>query len=145
MGRGLHMIIYYHCNSDNALLLSFLLTCHPYIPFHFMKLFLYLYILQLLWRISLFRCFQQLVFYGYQGRFLGACTLHLLVTRKGLAQLIAIAYYGVYSCTHSTRAPFLFVYTYLNCCILTYRYSPIYRRLKKPKNSVYISGQNLLK
>ena len=29
MGRGLHniMIIYYHCNSDNALLLSFLLTC----------------------------------------------------------------------------------------------------------------------
>ena len=23
------MIIYYHCNSDNALLLSFLLTCHP--------------------------------------------------------------------------------------------------------------------
>ena len=25
------MIIYYHCNSDNALLLSFLLTCHPYI------------------------------------------------------------------------------------------------------------------
>ena len=30
----LHMIIYYHCNSDNALLLSFLLhvTCHPYIP-----------------------------------------------------------------------------------------------------------------
>ena len=35
--RGLHMIIYYHCNSDNALLLSFLLTCHPYIPFHFMK------------------------------------------------------------------------------------------------------------
>ena len=33
MGRGLHMIIYYHCNSDNALLLSFLLTCHPYIPF----------------------------------------------------------------------------------------------------------------
>ena len=36
------MIIYYHCNSDNALLLSFLLTCHPYIPFHFMKLFLYL-------------------------------------------------------------------------------------------------------
>ena len=27
------MIIYYHCNSDNALLLSFLLTCHPYIPF----------------------------------------------------------------------------------------------------------------
>ena len=29
MGRGLHMIIYYHCNSDNALLLSFLLTCHP--------------------------------------------------------------------------------------------------------------------
>ena len=31
MGRGLHMIIYYHCNSDNALLLSFLLTCHPYI------------------------------------------------------------------------------------------------------------------
>ena len=26
------MIIYYHCNSDNALLLSFLLTCHPYIP-----------------------------------------------------------------------------------------------------------------
>ena len=36
---GLHniMIIYYHSNSDNALLLSFLLTCHPYIPFHFMK------------------------------------------------------------------------------------------------------------
>ena len=31
------MIIYYHCNSDNALLLSFLLTCHPYIPFHFMN------------------------------------------------------------------------------------------------------------
>ena len=28
------MIIYYHCNSDNALLLSFLLTCHPYSPFH---------------------------------------------------------------------------------------------------------------
>ena len=25
------MIIYYHCNSDNALLLSFLLTCHHYI------------------------------------------------------------------------------------------------------------------
>ena len=38
------MIIYYHCtSSDNALLLSFLLTCHPYIPFHFMKWFLYLY------------------------------------------------------------------------------------------------------
>ena len=32
LGRGLHMIIYYyHCNSDNALLLSFLLTCHRYI------------------------------------------------------------------------------------------------------------------
>ena len=30
------MIIYYHCNSDNALLLSFLLSCHPYIhPFSF--------------------------------------------------------------------------------------------------------------
>ena len=29
--------IYYQCNSDNAFLLSFLLTCHPYIPFHFMK------------------------------------------------------------------------------------------------------------
>ena len=25
------MIIYYHCTSDNPLLLSFLLTCHPYI------------------------------------------------------------------------------------------------------------------
>ena len=34
---GLHMIIYYHCTRDSALLLSFLLTCHPYIiPFHFM-------------------------------------------------------------------------------------------------------------
>ena len=34
--EGLHnnYTIYYHCNSDNALLLSFLLTCHPYIPFH---------------------------------------------------------------------------------------------------------------
>ena len=39
------MIIYYHCTRDSALLLSFLLTCHPYIPFHFMKWFLYLYIL----------------------------------------------------------------------------------------------------
>ena len=28
------MIIYYHCTRDSALLLSFLLTCHPYIPFH---------------------------------------------------------------------------------------------------------------
>ena len=27
------MIIYYHCTGDNALLL---LTCHPYIPFHFL-------------------------------------------------------------------------------------------------------------
>ena len=26
------MIIYYHCTRDNALLLSFLLTHHPYIP-----------------------------------------------------------------------------------------------------------------
>ena len=25
------MIIYYHCTRDSALLLSFLLTCHPYI------------------------------------------------------------------------------------------------------------------
>ena len=33
------MIIYYHCTSGNVLLLSFLLTCHPYIPFHFMKWF----------------------------------------------------------------------------------------------------------
>ena len=32
------MIIYYHCTRDSALLLSFLLTCHPYIPFHFMKI-----------------------------------------------------------------------------------------------------------
>ena len=24
------MIIYYHCTRDSALLLSFLLTCHPY-------------------------------------------------------------------------------------------------------------------
>ena len=30
------MIIYYHC-TDIALLPSFLLTCHPYIPFHFMN------------------------------------------------------------------------------------------------------------
>ena len=30
------MIIYYHCTRDSALLLSFLLTCHPYIhPFSF--------------------------------------------------------------------------------------------------------------
>ena len=29
------MIIYYHCTRDSALLLSFLLTCHCYIPFHF--------------------------------------------------------------------------------------------------------------
>ena len=40
MGRGLHMIIYYLCNSDNALLLSFLLTCHPYIPFHHEMIFI---------------------------------------------------------------------------------------------------------
>ena len=33
------MIIYYHCTRDSALLLSFLLTCHPYIPFHFMKIY----------------------------------------------------------------------------------------------------------
>ena len=36
MGRGLHMIIYYHCNSDNALLLSFftnLPSLHP-LSFH---------------------------------------------------------------------------------------------------------------
>ena len=25
------MIIYYHCTRDSGLLLSFLLTCHPYI------------------------------------------------------------------------------------------------------------------
>ena len=29
------MIINYHCTSDNALLLSFLPTFHPYFPFHF--------------------------------------------------------------------------------------------------------------
>ena len=29
------MIIYYHCTRDSALLPLFLLTCHPYIPFHF--------------------------------------------------------------------------------------------------------------
>ena len=27
------MIIYYYCTRDSALLLSFLLTCHPYFPF----------------------------------------------------------------------------------------------------------------
>ena len=30
-------LIYYHCTRDSALLLSFLLTGHPYIRFHFMK------------------------------------------------------------------------------------------------------------
>ena len=35
------MIIYYHCTSDNPLLLSFLLTCHPYIPFHFILLYVW--------------------------------------------------------------------------------------------------------
>ena len=30
--------MYYHCTSDNALLLLFLLIRHPYIPFHFMKI-----------------------------------------------------------------------------------------------------------
>ena len=29
------MIIYCHCTRDSALLLSFLLTCHPYFPFSF--------------------------------------------------------------------------------------------------------------
>ena len=36
MGRGLHMIIYYHCTSDNPLLLSFftnLPSLHP-LSFH---------------------------------------------------------------------------------------------------------------
>ena len=28
------MIIYYHCTRDSALLLSFLLTCHPPLSFH---------------------------------------------------------------------------------------------------------------
>ena len=32
------MIIYQYCtSSDNALLVSFLLTCHPYVPFDFMN------------------------------------------------------------------------------------------------------------
>ena len=33
--EGLHMIIYYHCTRDSALLLSFLLTSHPYITSDF--------------------------------------------------------------------------------------------------------------
>ena len=31
-------MIIYHCTRDSALFLSYLLLCHPYIPFHFIEM-----------------------------------------------------------------------------------------------------------
>ena len=31
-------MIIYHCTRDHALFLSYLLLCHPYIPFHFIEM-----------------------------------------------------------------------------------------------------------
>ena len=49
-------MIIYHCTRDSALFLSYLLLCHPYIPFHFIEMiFILVYILFMLLYDILFR------------------------------------------------------------------------------------------
>ena len=38
-------MIIYNCTRDSALFLSYLLLCHPYIPFHFFEMIFILVIL----------------------------------------------------------------------------------------------------
>ena len=47
------MIIYCHCTRDSALLLSFLLTCHPYFPFSFHEMIFILVIYMAMFHCTL--------------------------------------------------------------------------------------------